>query len=191
MATKKSKKKKLSAEEITLADQQWAELEAALDREMLILAPSRIEAGRILYEMKRLLKRFGLNKGRRGRWQAVCDKHKIDRKSGENWIRLYQDYADIPADRMVVAPVKKPQQNGQKNTVEHTALLQVDGCKPDVDTADEENADKSPEGRMAVECVFCLTLDQKRLFMNAVQKLGPLRATQLMYQSVVSEGAGA
>ena len=185
---------KPSAEQRKLADQKWAQLEAQLDKEMQILGPSRDEVGRILYEMKLLLKKFGLNKGRRGRWQAVLRKHEIDRKTAENWIRMYQEKAGIPAHKLVVAAGRKSQQNGQKNTVNPTAL----GPDPWIEAAKEDEQDRSPEGRLAIECCFVLTLDEKRRFMDAVEKLGELRATQLMYQAVVSAtkktevvGAGA
>ena len=45
----KKKQRKLSAEELAAAKQQWAELEVQLDQEMQILGPSRLQAGRILF----------------------------------------------------------------------------------------------------------------------------------------------
>lgn len=191
MAPKKIKKPSPSAEQQKLADQRWAQLEAELDKEMLILGPSRDQVGGILYEMKLLLKKYGLNKGRRGRWQAVLRKHRIDRKTAENWIRLYQKKADIPADKMVVAATKESQQNGEKNTVEPTAL----GSKCDepwIEAANEKmadgfSADEPATRRLPIECCFVLTLEQKRLFMKAVKDLGDLKATQRMYQAVVGE----
>jgi len=61
----KSKKPKPSAGQRAAAEQQWAQLEAALDEEMKILGPSRLEVGHILYDMKRWLKQWGFLKGRR------------------------------------------------------------------------------------------------------------------------------
>jgi hypothetical protein len=54
-----------------------------------------------------------------------------------------------------------------------------------VDPAPDDKADKSPEHRLAVECIFILTMQEKLLFMEAVDKMGPLRATQRMFKAVV------
>jgi hypothetical protein len=51
------------------------------------------------------------------------------------------------------------------------------------DDADEDNRDKNT--RMVVECKFVLTLSEKLQFVEALKKLTPLRATQLMYEAVV------
>lgn len=177
MAAKKSKRPKPSAEQKAAAEQQWAELETALEREMLIV-PSQREVGRILYHMKRCLKQWGLNKGRRGLWESVLRKHGIPRSTASDWIKLYQAHAQIPKDELVLAPVKKPQQNGQKNTPGSVAL--PESCSAEIVGADdkndeEEKPDNSPEGRMPVECVFCLTTEEKHRFMAAVKNLGSLR----------------
>jgi transposase-like protein len=181
MAPKKKKTNKIPPQ----AEQDWAQLEAALDREMQILGPSREEAGRILYQMKRWLQKWGLNRqGRGGRWQKVCDRHEIDRKTAENWIRLYQRKAGIPAGQYVVAPgpaPRKSQQNGGKNPVNATGMDEAE-----IEVADNKNADSSHEGRIAVECVFVLTMAEKIKFMEAVDALGSTRATQLMYLAVVN-----
>lgn len=186
MASKKSKKKNSSAEEKKLADQQWNELEAQLDQEMLILDPSRLQAGRILYHMKRWLKEWNLLKGRRGRWDATCKKHEIDRKTAENWILRYQERADIPADEWVVQPPAKPkgkksQQDCEKNPVKVTGLT-----PPSVTPAKDEDHDRSTERRLAIECIFVLTMAEKHTFMDAVKALGELRATQEMYKAVIA-----
>jgi hypothetical protein len=183
MAPKKKKPNRIPSQ----AEQDWAQLEAALDREMQILGPSRVEAGRILYLMKRWLQKWGLNRqGRGGRWQKVCNKHEIDRKTAENWIRLYQRKAGIPAGRYAVAPSpapRKSQQDGEKNPVKVTG-------KDDVEAEIVVSAYKTApdrEGRIAVECVFVLTMAEKVKFMDAVKTHGELRATQLMYLAVVNE----
>jgi len=89
------KDKKPSANELKAADQHWSRLEAQLEKAMRHFGTSRVKVGHVLYEMKLWLKKWGLNKGRRGRWQAVCTKHELDRKTAENWIRAYQDSAHI------------------------------------------------------------------------------------------------
>lgn len=184
MAPKKTKTNRIPSQ----AELQWVELEAQLDQEMQILGPHREEAGRILYQMKRWLQRWGLNRqGRGGRWQKICDKHEIDRKTAENWIRLYQSKAGIPASERVVAPgppPRKSQQDREKNPVNVTG--NEDSCEAEIEVADNENADCSREHRIAVECVFCLTMAEKIKFMKAVDDMGSIRATQLMYMAVVN-----
>jgi transposase-like protein len=190
MAPKKSKKPKPSPGQIAAAELHWAQLEAQLDREMPILHESRLQVGRILYHMKRWLKQWGLNKGRRGRWDATCQKHGIDRKSAENWIRLYQEQASIPAEERVVQPTKpraeKSQQDSENNPVRVTGLVQ-----PSVTPAEEEDHDYSTDQRLGIECIFVLTMNEKRKFMAAVQALGPLIATQEMYKAVIAKAEGA
>ncbi len=192
MAPKKSRKPKPSPEQITAAEFQWAELDAQLDQQMPILHESRLQVGRILYHMKRWLKQWGLNKGRRGRWDATCQKHGIDRKSAENWIRLYQERASIPTEEWVVQAAKprgqKPQQNRENNPVRVTGLV------PSITPGKEEDHDYSPNQRLGIECIFVLTMSEKRKFMAAVQALGPLHATQEMYKAVIAaapKAAGA
>ena len=51
------------------------------------------------------------------------------------------------------------------------------------DDRDPTNRDKN--GRLAVECIFVLTYDEKLDFMKAVGKLGSLRSTQVMCASVI------
>lgn len=53
------------------------------------------------------------------------------------------------------------------------------------DDSDPEKRDKND--RLAVECIFVLTLEEKQAFMQSVRKLGELRATQVMYTSVTKE----
>jgi hypothetical protein len=168
--------------------QEWDALVARLQREMTVFTRSRFEVGHVLYDMKVYLQKYGLNKGRAGKWQAVVTKYfRKDRKTAENYIRIYQEEAGIAPDKCVVAPVKKSQQNGKKNAVKDTALPDEESdAGAEITVADEDKKDDSTEGRMAVECVFVLTLQEKRLFMEAVRRHGSLRATHLMYQAVVS-----
>ncbi len=182
----KKKQRKLSAEELAAAKQQWAELEVQLDQEMQILGPSRLQAGRILFHMKKWLKDWNLLKGRRGRWEATCTKHGIDRKTAENWICKYQEYAGIPAGEWVVQPPAKPKgkksrQDWEKNTVKATGL-----AEPSINPADDEDCDSSREKRLAIECIFVLTMEEKHRFMDAVNALGPLVATQEIYKAVIA-----
>jgi len=70
MAPKKIKHAKPSSEQRADADQRWADLEAQLDQEWPLHQESRLQTARILYEMKRWLKQWGHNKGRKGWWMA-------------------------------------------------------------------------------------------------------------------------
>jgi hypothetical protein len=180
----KKKKRKLATEELAAANQHWAELEAQLDQEMLVLDPSRLQAGRILYHMKRWLKQWNLLKGRHGRWEATCTSHGIDRKTAENWIVRYQERAGISVADWVVQPAKpkgkKFQQDWKKNPVKVTGL-----SVPSVEPAKDEDHDSSTERRLAVECIFVLTMEEKHKFMDAVKALGELGATQEMYKAVI------
>jgi hypothetical protein len=187
MANKKSKKLKLSAEQIADASKKIAELESQLAKAMTILGPSEFEVGRILYSIKRCLIQCGWSKGRNGRWEPLVTKHGMDRKTAENRIRKYQEEARIPANERVVQPAspkepkgKKSQQDSENNTVKVTGLEQ-----PSVKAAEDKDCDNSDEKRLGIECVFVLTMEEKHKFMGAVQVLGPIRATQAMYKAVV------
>lgn len=178
-------------------EQEWDVLLARLDREVKVFTPSRHEIGHILYDMKVWLVKHGLDKGRKGKWEPVIKKYfKKDRKTAENYVRIYQEEAGIPRDKWVFAPLKKSQQNSKKNPVKNTGLPEEETIDTDPDAgadivvADEDRKDHSEDtggpGRMAVECIFVLTVAEKRTFMEAVKRLGSLRSTQLMYQAVVS-----
>lgn len=184
------KKPKISPEQRVAAEQRWAKLEEELNQEMMILGQSRLQAGRILYEMKRLLKQWGFLNGRRGRWKAVCDRHEIDRRSAENWIWKWQQYNDIPEDEWVVhhknsrnsdTDTEITQEDCENNTVKVTGLARADIIAPN-----DDDHDKSNEKRSAIECIFVLTMAEKIAFMDAVKALSPLRATQEMYKAVIN-----
>jgi len=189
MAPKKIKKPKPSADQLAAAKQQWAELETQLDQEMLIMGPSRLQVGRILYHMKCWLKQWGMTKGCKGRWKPICDKYVIDRKSAENWIWKWQQYAGIPEDEWVVhrtneklqRDTEKPQQDSENNTVKVTGL-----ARPSITPAKDEDHDNSTEKRLAIECIFVLTMAEKHKFMDAVKALGEPGATQEMYKAVIA-----
>lgn len=184
---KKPSKKRPTPEQLAAADQQWTNLESELEREMQILGPSRIECGRILYAMKLWLRRWGLNKGRRGRWQSVCDRYfDGQRKTAENYIRAYQQYAEIPLEDCVVQPTRTEARNSQQDC-ENNPVKVTGFERPSIQAANDEDCDRSlPEGRVGIECVFVLTKKEKHAFMEAVKALGPLQATQEMFKAVVA-----
>jgi hypothetical protein len=187
MATKKSKRPKPSAKQLADADQRWAELEAQLDQEWPIHQESRLQTARILYEMKRWLKQWGLNKGRKGRWMSVLRKHRIPISTANDYVRLWQEHKDTPPENCVLARVPISQQDCENNLPESGRFATSSGtASARIEAADDEDADKSVDRRIGVECVFVLTMAEKHKFMDAVKALGPLQATKEMYKAVVA-----
>ena len=192
----KPKKRKFTAEQLAAADAQWDELLPQLDEEMKIQGASELECGHLLYDVKRWIKQWGYGKGRKGRWKFICDRYGKDRHTLENWIWEWQKYADIPVEDWVVDHSKSDQsktakqqgesensqQDCEKNTVEITGIE-----KPKVTFAADDDHDKSHERRSAVECIFVLTMAEKIAFMEAMEALTPLKATQTMYKAVLRE----
>ncbi len=78
-------------------------------------------------------------------------------------------------------PVRWSRQNNSAGT----ALIESDARIDFADDRDSENRDKN--GRLAVECVFVLTFQEKLRFLEGIKKHGPLRATQLMYLAVATD----
>jgi hypothetical protein len=182
----KKTKRKTSAEEQSKAEQRWADLVAQFDRGWPIHSESRLVSGQILYEMKRWLKQWGLNKGRRGRWDAFLRDRKVPLSTANDYVRLWQEHNDMPPEDCVLAR-KKAQQKWENNSA-GSAGLTTSGRTliAKIEAADDEAADKSGDRRIGVECVFVLTMAEKILFMDAVKALTPLRATQEMYKAVIA-----
>ena len=187
MATKKSKRPKPSAKQLADADQRWASLEAQLDQEWPLHQESRLQTAHILYEMKRWLKQWGLNKGRKGRWMSVLRKHRIPISTANDYVRLWQEYKDIPPENCALARVPISQQHCENNLPEPGRFATSSGTvSAKIKAADDEYADKSVDRRIGVECVFVLTMAEKHKFMEAVRALGELRATQEIYKAVIA-----
>ena len=68
-----------------------------------------------------------------------------------------------------------------KESVKATGL-----AEPSINPADDEDCDSSREKRLAIECIFVLTMEEKHRFMDAVNALGPLVATQEIYKAVIA-----
>lgn len=190
----KAKKRKLSREEREeqrlAIEYEWTQLEAALEHEMETLGPSRLEVGGILYKMKLWLNKWGMSKGRKGRWTPLLRKHKIAPSTAYEWVCLYQEEAEIPRDQWVFIP-EKSHKYSKKNPPETNGLTPVScavqACKAEIETeTTEDMRDNSEPPRMAVECIFCLTVEERRRFMEAVARLGSVEATQRMYRALVS-----
>jgi hypothetical protein len=187
MSSKKTKNPKPSAEQLATADQIWSDLEARLDQEWPLHQESRLQTGNVLYEMKRWLKQWGHNKGRKGWWMSVLRKHKIPVSTANDYVRLWQEHKDIPPEDCVLARLRIPQQNGQNNLPESGKFGPSYGAvSAKIEAADDEDADKSVDRRIGVECVFVLTMAEKHKFMDAVRALGDLRATQEIYKAVIA-----
>jgi hypothetical protein len=182
--------------------QQWDNLVTELDKEWFIFGQSRHLLGGILYRMKVHLQKNGLDKVRTGRWESVLRERGIEKSTARDWVVKYQQAEGIPLDKCFfpaetkrLKTTRKSHKYGENNRA-GTALLDTSDAR--VDPAPDEKTDKSPERRLAVECIFVLTLQEKLLFMEAVNKMGPLRATQRMFKAVVfdeeqeqSDAAGA
>jgi len=170
--------------------QQWDNLVTELDKELIVYGPVRYELGRILYNMKAHLRNHGLDKSRTGMWESLLRERGIEKSTARDWVVKYQQAEGIalekcffPAETKRLKTTRKSHKYRENNRA-GTALMESDTC---IDVAPDEKQDASPQGRLAVECVFVLTLGEKLRFLKAVEKLGPLRATQLMYLAVVAD----
>ena len=93
------------------------------------------------------------------------------------------DKCFFPAETKRLKKTRKSHKYRENNRA-GTALL---GSGARIDVAPDDKKDASPQGRLAVECVFVLTFHEKLRFVEAVEKLGTLRATKRMYLAVVSD----
>ena len=170
--------------------QQWDNLVTELDKEWLIFGESRHMLGGILYRMKVHLRKHGLDKSHTGRWEAILRERHIEKSTARDWVVKYQQAEGIPLDKCFFPSETKRLKKTRKshryreNNRAGTALMESDAR---IDVAPDDKKDASPQGRLAVECIFVLTLQEKLRFMEAINKLGPLRATQLMYLAVVTD----
>ena len=153
----------------------------------------RHELGRTLYNIKVHLQKHGLDKERTGRWSTLLKDRKIPESTAKGWVVEYQIKEGLPEDKCFfpnetkrITKAKISQQNRKKNPAEVVVLPDEVESKAAVEFADdrdEDNRDKN--GRMVVECKFVLTYEEKLAFLEAMNQLTPLRATQLMYEAVV------
>ena len=165
------------------AEERWKQLVNALDTELKGLKQSRYRTGKILYAMKVLLREQHWDKGRLGRWKPLLDKYSLAVTTANDLVRDYEEQENLPASKRFFARrrPRKSQQHLQKNSAV-SALLRHAKIAP----APDDQVDKNQEEpRIAVECDFVLTMDEKSKFMEAVDKIGETRATQLMCQAVV------
>lgn len=173
----------------------WDDLVAEFDFEFLNYGRIIHNQGRILYEMKAHLKRNGLDKPRTGRWHNFLKEREIAESTAKGWVVEYQIKASIPPDKYFFpsetkrqAKIKIAQQNRKNNTAESAGNGIPDKVKiMFADDRDEENRDKN--NRLVVECFFVITLQEKLELMEAIRKVGTLRATQLMVEGVLKGAA--
>jgi hypothetical protein len=174
--------------------QQWDDLVAELDTELLVYGPVRHQLGEILYKAKVHLHAHGLDKGRRGRWSTILRERKIAESTAKDWVVKYQQAEGIAPDKCFfkqeMTRVKKTR-NSHKYSKKNTTVSAALASEARIECADDKDPNKRDKnGRLAVECVFVLTYGEKLDFMEAVQKLRPLRATQIMCASVIKAGKG-
>jgi hypothetical protein len=165
------------------AEERWKQLVNALDVELTTLKRNRYRAGKILYEIKVFLNKQGWDKGRRGRWKPLLDERSLAVATANDLVRDYEALENLAASERFFARRKspKPQQHWQKNSAVSAPLPHAR-----IAPAPDDEVDRNPnEPRIAVECNFVLTMVEKSTFMEAVDKVGETRATQLMYQAVV------
>lgn len=188
MANKKSKRLKVSPEQIAALNHQWDDLVGQLAAEWPIRQQSSLQTGRILYEMKRWLRQWGMTKGCKGKWKSTLDRLGIAESTAYDDICRWQEHADIQPDNCVF--VRKKSHKDSENNPPDSNGLAYSGPVAAVTPADEEDCDRSYEKRLGIECIFVLTMDEKRKFMDAVKVLGPFIATQEMYKAVIAKAAG-
>lgn len=80
--------------------------------------------------------------------------------------------------------IQDSHKHSKRNTANSASLAKLARVEC-ADDKDPDNRDKN--SRLAVECIFVLTLGEKLDFMKAVEKLGPLRSTQVMFEAVIKE----
>ncbi len=173
--------------------QLWDELVTVFDFEFLNLGRVRHELGRTLYNIKVHLKKYGLDKERTGRWSTLLREREIAESTAKGWVVEYQikecireDKCFFPNETKRITKKKISHKNREKNPAESVVLpeeVESEAAVEFADDQDEGNRDKN--GRMVVECRFVLTYQEKLQFLDAMNQLTPLRATQLMYEAVV------
>jgi hypothetical protein len=193
MSPKKPKKPRPSEEESAAAERQWADLVTQFKLEWPRHVESRLKSAHLLYEMKRWLKQWGWHRGCKGRWKELLGSFlpPIPRSTADDYVRLWQEHMDMPPEDCVLARLPISHKNCKNNLPESGKLATPAGTGAKIKAANDEDADKSVEHRIGVECVFVLTMVEKHKFMDAVKALGPLQATQEMYKAVIAKAAGA
>jgi hypothetical protein len=176
--------------------EQWELLVTELDYELTIFTPIRHQLGKVFYEMKIHLHNHGLDKGRGGRWAKALRERKIAESTARDWVVNYQRKENIPLAKCFypletsrIRKARKSAKNRQNNTADTAPLANLTRVEC-ADDKDPKNRDSSPEKRLAVECVFVLTLAQKAKFMQGVTKLGPGPSTQIMCEAVIQAAKG-
>ena len=169
--------------------QQWDNLVTELDAELIVYGPVRHQLGKILYKIKVHLHAHGLDKGRHGRWESILRERHIEKSTAREWVVKYQQAEGIaparcffPQEMTRIKKTRNSHKYGEKNRAVPAPLAALARIEC-ADDKDPSNRDKN--GRMAVECIFVLTLGEKLEFMESVKKLRPLRATQIMCASVI------
>ncbi|HKV79256.1 MAG TPA: hypothetical protein VJP02_14005 [Candidatus Sulfotelmatobacter sp.] len=134
----------------------------------------------------------GLDKGRNGRWEEALRQLKLD-KGSARWVVNYQIAENLPPDKCFFLQTQRrtrktrfTQKYGEKNRAIPTLFQPIaENEHASIDPAPDDKVDDSPDQRLPVECVFVLTYQEKRKFMEAVAKLGTFNSTEEMFRAVI------
>lgn len=134
---------------------------------------SRLELGHIARELKPLY----VKAGRKGGWSAFVTSHGQKVRTVDEWILDYERDRGFckPAETKRVKPPKK---RSRGNVADSATFLE-----PEVNLSGKPFKD----GKEIVEAIFVLTKEEKRNFIDAVRRLGPMESTWRMYEALVAE----
>jgi hypothetical protein len=134
---------------------------------------SRLELGRIARELKPLYVRSGRNGG----WSKFVTSQGQQVRTVDQWILDYERDRGLrqPAEKKKVKRFKKV----SRGNVAESATFR----EPEVNLSGKPFRD----GKEIVEAIFVLTAEEKRKFIDAVNRLGPEEATRRMYEAVSDE----
>jgi hypothetical protein len=148
-----------------------------LTEEFINLLPNyrgcRLELGRIARELKPLYVRAG----RKGGWSrfVTSQGHKV--RTVDEWITDYERDKGL-RKAPVKKRVKQPKKGSRGNVAESATLADLH-----VDLSGKPFKDK----KEIVEAIFVLTAEEKRKFIDAVNRLGPEESTRRMYEAISDE----
>jgi hypothetical protein len=148
-----------------------------LTKEFINLLPNyrgaRLELGRIARELKPLY----VKAGRKGGWSAFVTSQGQKVRTVDQWILDYERDKGLrqPAENK---KVKRSKKAGKGNVADSATLKE-----PYVALSGKPFKDE----KEIVEAIFVLTAEEKRKFIDAVNRLGPKEATRRMYEAVSDE----
>ena len=134
---------------------------------------SRLELGHIARELKPLY----VKAGRKGGWSAFVTSHGQKVRTVDEWILDYERDSGFrkPAENK---RVKSPKKRSRGNVADSATLT---------DSHVALSGKPFKDKKEIVEAIFVLTAEEKRKFIDAVNRLGPEEATLRMYEAVSDE----